>query len=195
MDVKELFTGKSFRILLLGVGILLLALASFATGVSVGFHKAKYSYAWGENYERNFGSGFGGNRPGDRPGERPGMMPGGGMMGGRDFGGQDFRNPHGISGAIISISGDTLVVTDREGKENTVVMDGRTVIKNGRDTVAAGNLKAGDQVVIVGNPAANGVVNADLIRIFGGSAPTGATTNPVTPAADATAGADAALQQ
>ena len=28
-------------------------------GVQVGMHKAQYSYAWGENYERNFGMGFG----------------------------------------------------------------------------------------------------------------------------------------
>lgn len=35
---------------------LAIVIAAFGVGVQVGFHKARFSYAWGEHYERNFGS-------------------------------------------------------------------------------------------------------------------------------------------
>ena len=168
MDMKEFFASKRFRIAIGSLGAVIVMLASFAAGVAVGFHKAKYSYEWGNNYERNFVKGFASGRDDGRSGSRGGMMQGGGMMGGFGFSsGGDLRNAHGISGTILSVSGNAVVVTDRGGKENTVAIDGRTVIKDGRDTVSASSLTAGEQVVIVGNPGSTGVVNADLIRIVG----------------------------
>ncbi len=165
VDMKEFFASKRFRVALGALGAVIAILASFAAGVAVGFHKAKYSYEWGSNYERNFVRGFGSGREDGRSSARTGMMSGGGMM--------DFRNAHGISGTVLSVSGNTVVVTDRDGKENTIAIDSRTVIKNGRDTVASTTLVTGEQVVIVGNPGSTGVVNADLVRIVGTGANAG----------------------
>ena len=45
---------KKFKIAALVVGAFILALVSFAGGMAIGFRKAKFSYKFGENYERNF---------------------------------------------------------------------------------------------------------------------------------------------
>lgn len=184
MSMKEFCTSPKFRVLFVTLGVLLVALSSFAVGTAVGFHKARYSYAWGENYERNFGAGFGRGEGhpgmmGNRGGYSSGMMSGrdgygSGMMGNWGAQGGDYRNAYGVSGGILSITGDNIVVLDRFGRENTVAVSDKTVIKNGRDTVTRDDLKTGDQITVVGNPSDTGVINADLIRLFGHAA----TPNP-----------------
>lgn len=140
------------------LGILILMLGSFAGGVSVGIHKAKFSYRWGENYERNFM----GPRPGEMGGgERDGMI---GML--KNFEGRDFRNAHGLAGTIVSIADNNIIVKDKDNKENTVAVTDKTIIKNGRNDIKLSDLKQDDQIVVMGNPGDNGVVNANLIRVF-----------------------------
>ena len=152
---------KNLKTAAIVAGTLLVALIIFAAGVGVGLRKARFSYRWGENYERNFmGSRFNDGR--GMMGGRSGFL--GGMM--REFSGRDFRNAHGLSGTIISITDNNLIVKDRDGKENTVAVTDKTVIKNRRDNLTLNDLKPNDQVVIIGNPADNGVINADLIRMF-----------------------------
>ena len=150
MDTKEVLQSKKVRIGISVLGCLLIALVSFAGGMAVGIHKARYSYQWGQNYERNF--------MGSR---NSGMMP---MM--RDFDGRGFRNPHGLSGTVVSVSGDTLIVKDRDNKENTVSVTDRTLIKYRGEDLKLTDLASGDTVAIIGKPGDNGVVNADIIRIF-----------------------------
>ena len=107
MSVRQIFESKHFRIMAAVAGILLVALVSFAGGVAVGLHKAKFSYAFGENYERNFG---GGSRNIKQEG-RGGMMERFGFS--DKFDGRNFRNAHGTAGAILSITDSTLIVKDR----------------------------------------------------------------------------------
>jgi hypothetical protein len=162
MNVREMTQSKYFKVVVVAVGVSLVALVSFAGGVAVGLHKARFSYAWGENYERNFTGGRGGMMS---PG-RGGMMERFGFDGRSD--GRDFRNAHGVSGVILSIADDfTLVIVDRNNKENTVVATDTTLLKKGRDNIHFTDLKSGDQVVVVGKPGDSGVVNADMIRTFG----------------------------
>ena len=54
MDINEIVKSKKFKIAVLVVGVFFVALVSFAGGVAVGFKKARFSYKFGENYERNF---------------------------------------------------------------------------------------------------------------------------------------------
>ncbi|MFA5872158.1 MAG: DUF5666 domain-containing protein [Parcubacteria group bacterium] len=158
MDIKEAAKSKNFRVAAIAVGIILIIFVSFAGGVMVGLKKARFSYKFGENYERNFvGSHM------DMMG-RPGP-------GGLDFppGGplsHDFRNAHGLAGTIISIADNNIVVKDRDGKENTINVTEKTVIKRQRDDIKIEDLKQGDQIVVMGNPGDNGALNADLIRVF-----------------------------
>lgn len=154
MSANEIIKSQKFKIAALIVGLFIIILGSFSTGVFVGLMKARFSSKFGENYERNFTR--------SRMGEgRSGFM--------REFSGRDFRNAHGISGTILSISDNNLIIKDRDNKENTVTVTDKTIIKNGRDTIKISDLKTDENVVALGNPGDNGTVNADLIRVFDGN--------------------------
>jgi hypothetical protein len=141
---------------------LIAAAIVFAAGVHVGERRARYSYQWGANYERNFVGGprgmMGGSRGQGGPGGPVGMM--------RNFEGQDFRNGHGIAGTIMSIADNNIVIKDRSGKENTITVNDKTIIKNGPADIKITDLKNDESVVVIGSPGDSGVINADLIRVF-----------------------------
>ena len=164
---------KKIRLAIGIVGAVLFALVIFAGGVAVGLRKAKFSYQWGQNYERNFmGSSF----------ERGGMMgresERGGMMGFfRDAEGRNFRNAHGLAGTVISIADNNLIVKDRDNKENTVTVTDKTIIKRNTDDLKITDLKANDQIVVMGTPNDSGVITADLIRVFAADQQGTANTN------------------
>ena len=149
-DTKNILKTKSAKIVALVVGAVLIALLSFAGGMSAGFHKAKFSCNWGENYERNFTG----------PSQRGPM----GFF--HDFEGRDFRNAHGLAGKIISITDNKLIIQDKDNKENTVAVTDKTIIKQRRSDLKIGDLKQNDNIIVVGNPDDNGTINADLIRVF-----------------------------
>jgi len=54
MTLKEFFQSKVFSALLYSIGIVLVVLVIFTIGLFVGYHQARVSYHWGENYYRNF---------------------------------------------------------------------------------------------------------------------------------------------
>lgn len=161
--MQESKISKKIKVISIILGSVVIALIIFVAGVNVGFHKAKFSYKFGENYERNF--------------MNPGMMnPGvpnglrGEMMRPGEFPdkieGRGFRNPHGISGTIISISGNSLVIKDRKNEESTISVNDKTTIKSGRDDIKIEDLKTENEIVVIGEPGNEGIVNAYLIRIF-----------------------------
>ena len=158
MSTQEMLKSKKFKIAALAVGVLIIALVSFAGGVATGLHKARFSYEFGKNYERNFvGGPFQGQGGMMDRGPR-GMMP--------DFEGRGFRNGHGIAGAIISVADNRIVIKDRDGQENTISVSDKTLIKRGQSTISAGDLKNDEQIVVMGRPSDNGTINADLVRVF-----------------------------
>ena len=150
MNTQEIIKSKKFKIAASVVGILLIALVSFAAGVRVGLHKARFSYQWGQNYERNF-AGFGRGDGGMMGGDRGGMMGGrrgGGMMDfPRNIEGRDYRNAYGLAGTIISVTDNSLIVKDRDNKENTVTVTDKTIIKEHMNDLKITDLKANDQIV------------------------------------------------
>jgi hypothetical protein len=151
--MNDLMKSKKFKIASMIIGGIIIVLLIFAAGVSVGIHKARFSYKFGENYERNF------------------MGPERGMMRGpadfiRGMEGRDFRNAHGIAGTIISITDNNIVIKDRDNKENTIMVSDKTVIKRGRDDIKITDLKNDDRIVVMGKPGDNGAINADLVRVF-----------------------------
>lgn len=158
--MKNFFTSKSYKWILWVIAEVLLLVVVFALGMHVGLHKAKYSYQWGANYERNF---IGGPHGQMMPGMPAGSM---GFFGER---GGDFRNAHGLSGSIVSIADNKIVVKDQDNKENTVAVSDNTIIKSGRDDIKIGDLKTDEKIVVMGKPDSSGVINADLIRVFANS--------------------------
>lgn len=159
MDEKEIVKSKTMKMTTVIVGVFLVAIVSFAGGLAVGFHKARFSYAFGENYERNF---MGGDRDIMMVGDRGALV-----APPRDLDGKGFRNGHGLIGEIISISDNSLVVKDPSGKENMVVLSDKTLVRGGRDEMDITDLQVGNKIAIIGKPGDSGVINSDFIRILG----------------------------
>jgi len=169
--MKEFIQSKTFKIIAAIVGVFLVAAISLGVGVAVGLHKARFSSDFGKNYEQNFmGSRFndgrgmmnGNNRGGGMMGNASGFF--GGMM--RNLEGRDLRNGYGIAGTILSITDNNIIIKDRDNKENTVAVSAQTLIKSRGADLKITDLKQNDQVVVMGNPGDNGVINASLIRVF-----------------------------
>ncbi|EKE25205.1 MAG: hypothetical protein ACD_5C00253G0008 [uncultured bacterium] len=155
--LKIFLNSKAYYRATFVLAILVVLSLTFLAGVQVGIHKARYSFEWGENYEKNF------------IGPRKGMMGLGGLNGPHGFfpsGPREMRNAHGLGGEVISISDNVLVIKDRDNKENTITINSKTLIKSGRDDIELNDIKSGDNLVILGKPGENGTVAADLIRIF-----------------------------
>lgn len=162
--MKEIIESRTLKIIALSLAGLVVVFGSFAAGVGVGLHKAKFSYRFGENYEKNFLEGrpmMPMNRLLDGRGEKNSFPPSFENMEGRGF-----RNAHGLAGEIISISDNNLVIKDKDDKENSVELSEKTIIKSGRETINKSALQSGDEIAVIGNPNDSGVVVADLIRIF-----------------------------
>ena len=153
--MDKIIKSKKFKTAAVIVGVLVCALVIFALGISVGVHKGRFSCNWGKNYEQNFMGQFG-----DR--DNRGFMPAPPM----ELGNKGFRNAHGISGIIVSISDNKIIIKDRNNQENTIAVTGKTLIKSGQSDLKITDLKSGDNIVVMGQPDNSGVVNADLIRIF-----------------------------
>lgn len=116
----------------------------FRAGEQVGFHKAGFGRDWGEHYEDNFGAGRGG------------------------FFDRDDRFPtaHGATGKIIKADASSLVVEDRDGTEKVVIISDDTAIEKMREAIHASDLAVGDTVVVIGEPNADGQIEAKLIRVL-----------------------------
>ena len=120
----------------------------FGAGVFVGGMKARFSYRWAENYQRNFA------------GPREGFMMGFPMP----FGG-DFIESHGVFGQIIKINSD-LIIKGQNNIERVVLISSSTTIQKGIQTIKKDDLKVGDNVTVIGSPNEQGQIEANLIRVF-----------------------------
>ncbi|MFA9262080.1 MAG: hypothetical protein ACEQSB_01835 [Undibacterium sp.] len=133
------------------LGILLLAASFFALGFSAGIHKARFSYRFGENYERNFVNS-------KEHGMRDRML--------REMDGKPFRSGHGVAGEILSVTDRTIALRGPDGQENSIQVTDGTVYNKGKDRVDLEALTVGDRIVVLGTPSEDGVVIANLIRVF-----------------------------
>ncbi|MCX6752513.1 MAG: hypothetical protein NTZ87_03395 [Candidatus Nomurabacteria bacterium] len=145
-DLKKVFESKMTVRVLYGIGIVIVALLIFSAGITVGFRKASFGRAWGENYERNFG-----------------MMPNRQMLG---FGIDNFPNAHGAVGKIIKITLPTLIVQDRDNTEKVVLIGSDTQIQKMRENITTNDLKVDDSIVVIGTPDAQGQIEAKFIRVM-----------------------------
>ena len=137
---------------------LVAALLIFQLGMYVGFRKANYSFGWGDNYHRTFGG------------------PAGGFM--RGFEGSDFVNGHGTAGTIASISDDGIIIKGGDGVEKMVTVSAKTSIIKGRTALKMSDLRIDDTVTVIGQPASDGTVNAEIIRVFGAVPPPPSPSSP-----------------
>ena len=145
---KDYIQSKGFKKILFGIGALIIVLLIFQAGVFIGYHRATFSYQFGDNYRQTFG------------------MRGGGLPGGMEMFGGGFSNAHGSIGKIISITLPTLVMEDRDGVEKVILLTDDTVIRYLRDEFKAESLKAGDVVVVIGSPNERAQIEAKFIRVM-----------------------------
>ena len=143
-DIKNVFESKiAFRILCV-LGVIIVSLLIFSAGVTVGFHKASFGRAWGDNYEHNFG-----------------MRPNHPM-----FGQDNFPNANGAIGKIIKITLPTIIVQDKDNTEKVVLIKDDTKIQKIMSAVKSSDLAVDDFVIIIGSPNTQGQIEAKLIRIM-----------------------------
>lgn len=140
----RVFESKIAFGILCGIGVVLVALLIFYVGVNVGFHKASFGRAWGDNYERNFG--FGPDRP--------------------LLGNDNFPNANGAIGKIIKIELPTIIVQDKDNTEKVVLIENDTKIEKAMTSITSSDLSINDFVVAIGSPNDQGQVEAKFIRIM-----------------------------
>ncbi|MFA6430233.1 MAG: hypothetical protein WC229_00455 [Candidatus Paceibacterota bacterium] len=146
-NIEETFKNLKLRTIAYIIGGLIIALIIFQAGMFVGFKKAGFAFRMGEQYFRQMKGG-------------PEGFP---MMGiGRD----DFGSSHGAIGKIVSIKLPSIVVTDRDGIEKTVVISTSTDIKRFKEVIKSEDLKINDFVTVIGSPDDKAQVEAKLIRIM-----------------------------
>lgn len=137
-------TSALVRILAL---LLLLALV-FWIGTAVGYRKAEFSYRFSDNYFQAFG------------GNRANLT----MMG---LNRQDaLVSGRGTVGKVLNASLPTILVSDRDGTEKSVLITNETVVRSARMDIASSSIKADDFVVVIGSPDATGRIIATFVRVM-----------------------------
>lgn len=145
MNIQDLHKSKTVRGILMGIGIAILVLVIFQTGVTVGYHKARFVSRFGDNFNKNFVDPKHGGA-GDKFLMRG--MPGG----------------HGALGEIVNISMPQIVVAGPDNLEKTILVGTTTRIRQFQNEITINDLKIGDFIVVLGVPNSEGQIEAKLIR-------------------------------
>ncbi|HRY62733.1 MAG TPA: hypothetical protein P5056_03120 [Candidatus Paceibacterota bacterium] len=143
--MKQFVETDNFKRSIKVVGILAVITLIFQAGVFMGFRKASFYGEFGNNFRNNF--------EGDR-GEFRGMM------------GRDIPNAHGVVGNVIDVALPSVVIAGDDGVEKIIFVDEKTIIRKFREDISADKLIVGDNVVVVGNPGRDGIIDSRLIRIM-----------------------------
>lgn len=154
MNYKNILQSKISPKVLWCIGALVAALCIFQAGIFVGYHKAAFSYRFGDNYHRTFGSPEGRGMGMMDRGEFPGFPPG------------EFTPAYGVTGTIIKVSLPTVIVAGTDKVEKIVVVNEKTMLRHFREDVKASDLKAGDTIVVIGSPNDSAQIEAKFIRIL-----------------------------
>lgn len=145
MDIKSFTESKTTGKIVLAIFILAVAFAIFQAGIFVGFRKSSFMFNYGDNYYRNFGG--------------QNYRNGGGRM-------MMDRGGHGVTGKIIRIESDKILVLGDDNIEKIINISSTTKIYERRDQIKIENLKADQYIVTIGSPDSTGQINADFIRVM-----------------------------
>ncbi len=168
--VRSLTGSKKFKMVLSGIGGIIIVLLIFKIGMVAGFKKASFSYRWGENYHRNFA------------GPKQGFF--------NDVVGDDFIESHGVFGQIIEVASSTegtstkvatIIIRGQDNVEKIVIVNKDTVIRRFQDNIMATELKVDENIVVIGEPNDSGQIEAKLIRVFPSPPPKPMSSGPFAP--------------
>lgn len=146
-ELKEFTQSNTFRGIIVGIVVAIIALLIFQAGMHVGYRKASFSFRFGDNYYRAFG---------DQGGPKLFHMP---LRGG-------FIESHGAVGQIVSINLPTFVVADPKGIEKVVLINDSTVIRQFDQDLTPDDLGIDNFTVVLGSPNEDSQIEAKLIRIL-----------------------------
>lgn len=148
MDLNNLFQSKIFRRAVIAVGLLAIIFLSFSAGAFVGYRKARFSYEWGENYDRNFGG------------------PHRGILGLSSEPG--FMNAHGTFGSILGVNAvsSTIAIEGQDKMEKIVSVLSSTALRENHAEIGFADLESGETVVVLGAPNGQGQIEARLVRVL-----------------------------
>lgn len=146
MQLRDLPGSRAFRSIAIGLACIAVVLSVFRAGLALGYRRATFAARWGEHYERNFG------------GPRRGMFS-------RGFWDRGAPNPHGTFGRILSIALPEITVAGRTA-EQVVRLNDRTAIRRFHDTITPADLHVDDDIMVIGRPDGNGVIDATFVRIL-----------------------------
>lgn len=147
-NINKFLESKTFSAIILSIAVFIILLFVFGLGFFAGSKRADFSFKWAEQYHKNFG------------GPREGfLMP---MTNPRN----EFIDSNGTVGEIIKVDETSLVVKGRENVEKIIIVSENTTIVSQRNNIKITELKAGDNIIVMGRPNNEGQIEADFIRIM-----------------------------
>lgn len=76
------------------------------------------------------------------------------------------RFGHGAIGTIDSLGNDTIVIKERSGEIETILIDNKTILRKDSATIKFSDLKKGDEIIVIGEPEQNDeAVKAKFLRV------------------------------
>ena len=147
-EVKSLLESKKTERLMTVILIIACVIIVFHTGEEFGYKKEQLMDNVSNGYYKTLG-----------PGDVRRTGPFGYLF-------DDQTGTHGVSGKVISVTADKILVEDNEGIEKTVLVDSNTTIKKQRATISESDIKPDDFMIVIGSPTTDGQVDAKIIRIL-----------------------------
>lgn len=150
INFLQLMQSRKIAIAIGALFVLALLVGTFSIGIAVGYRKARFSYAWGENYHRNFA------------GPRGGFI----RNFGQEMSGGDFVGGHGTFGQIIDLRDQQIVVRGKDTIEKVIVVTSDTDIQRFKDSIQMSDLVLDESIVVIGEPSDQGTIEAKFIRVM-----------------------------
>ena len=135
---SQYFKSKTVVIIAAVLIEMILLIGAFNLGMKVAFHKARFTYTWMSNYQKNF------------------IPPTG----------PEFMNANGAIGQIIGIKDTGLTIKGYDNNEKKVLINQGTTIRKDFADLKISDLKINDTVIVMGAPNEQGQIEAKLVRVL-----------------------------
>jgi hypothetical protein len=143
---KKILEHTTISKVIIAIGSISIVLVIFNAGIFVGYHKAQFSQARGEQYKRGY------NDP--KFFLAPFMQD------------KNNQNPNGTVGKILSISGNTALIELPNDTEQTIHIGSSTKIRYPADATSTRALESGLYIAVIGKPNTDGDIDASFIRVL-----------------------------
>lgn len=147
-EIKSFIESKKTAHLMTVILVIACTIIVFHVGEEFGYKKYEIMNRMSGGYYKTFG-----------PGDNRRMGPLGYLF-------DDQTNTHGVSGKVINVTADKILVEDDEGIEKNVLVDNKTIIKKQRLSIKESEIKIDDFIIVIGSPTSDGQIDAKIIRIL-----------------------------